>query len=174
MFLTTFNQELFSNEIPAKTHVLARAVIIHNNHILCAYDPKIAQEGKALFYHLPGCHLAYNEYAQTALVNQLKQRLNVSVTVEHCIGVFERSWDGEPKSITCHKHEVTLVFKAKLTNQTNELPELISNKPESVAFCWVALTDIGTLDVRPHVLPEMLPIWIKNSDSILASQMHIQ
>jgi len=167
-------QTMFTQEIPAETHCLARVIIIQNDHLLCAYDPKITVEGQPLFYHLPGCHIEYNQDAKTSLIQQLKQRLDLPVEVLHCVGAFERSWDGQPKSITCHKHEITLVFTAKLTDSYDGLPPVESKKPSHIKFCWIALKDIATLDVRPHILPQMIPVWLENTDSFLASQMHIQ
>lgn len=174
LLLFACSQAIFTQEIPSETHCLARVVIIHNDHLLCAYDPKIAVDGQALFYHLPGCHIEFNQDAKTSLENQMRNKLNLPVDIFHCVGAFERSWDGEPKSITCHKHEITLVFKAALSQAYNELlPTVESKKPSHLQFCWIPLKDIATLDVRPHVLPQMIPTWMGNKDSFLAQEMHI-
>ena len=174
LFLACF-QTIFTQNVPPQTHCLARVVVIHNDHVLCAYDPNIAVDGQALFYHLPGCHIEFNQDAKTSLEHQMQNRLNIPLDILHCIGAFERSWDGQPKSITCHTHEITLVFKAVLSNSDNEsLPIVESKKPSHVQFCWIPLKDIATLDVRPHVLPQMIPTWMKNENSFLGQEMHIK
>ena len=58
-------------------HVLARAVIVDQNHILLAYDPRPHPqhyyEFDRQFYHLPGGHIEFKESAKNALVREIKE-----------------------------------------------------------------------------------------------------
>lgn len=158
-------------EIPANTHVLVRAVIVHNDHVLCAYDPNL--NGQPLFYHLPGGHLQYNVDAKECLQMHLQKHFDLEVEVAHCTGAFERSWDTAPYSITCHKHEVTLVFVAHLKHDVDIQNPIVSKKPNAFCFTWIPLSQIDSLDIRPHVMADMLSNWHSNANTFFAGEMHI-
>lgn len=162
----------FSKEI----HVLTRAVIIQNNHILCAYDPRLrTSTGEPVFYYLPGGHVEYQESAADSVVRELYEETGEHVQVDRFIGLFERSWDGTPQSLKCHKHEVTLVYKAMFKSLSEkDLPVITSRENHKVAFEWLPLEEIGNKDLRPDLLKNNLDVWLaKSSDHVFKSMMHI-
>ena len=176
LFLITLQTVFASDSCGNDIHVVARAVIVQNNHILCAYDPRLTTSaGTPVFYYLPGGHIEYQEYAADALVRELFEETGCDIEVEGFIGAFERSWLNTPQSLKCHKHEISLIFKASLQHNSHEtLPTVVSKEPHKVAFAWLPLEMIHTFDLRPALLQENLQTWLHStSDHLFKSMMHI-
>jgi 8-oxo-dGTP pyrophosphatase MutT (NUDIX family) len=164
-------------DIPKDIHVLTRAIIIHNDHILCAYDPRLkTASGDPVFYYLPGGHIEYQESATDSLIRELSEETGEQITVKGFIGAFERSWLNTPQSVKCHKHEISLVFKAVLDNKKDDaLPSITSKENHKVAFVWLELKNIQNYDIRPSLLKDNIHNWLTvPSEHVFKSVMHIK
>lgn len=165
------------NVLADDIHVITRAVITQRNHILCAYDPRLkTSEGTPVFYYLPGGHIEYQEGAVDALARELLEETGQEILVQGFIGSFERSWLTTPQSVKCHKHEISLVFKASFHEQSSDaLPVITSKEPHKVAFAWLPLETINTYELRPALLKDNLETWLAmSSDHAFKSVMHIK
>jgi ADP-ribose pyrophosphatase YjhB (NUDIX family) len=77
-------------------HVIARAVIISDNHLLLAYDPRSSpmpyyELDKGYFY-LPGGHVEHGEGAADAVIREIEEETGFLGEVESFLGVFENAW----------------------------------------------------------------------------------
>jgi len=143
-------------------HVLSRAVIIHDDHLLLAYDPrkepKHYYEFNVPFYYLPGGHIEFNESAQEAVVREIYEETGFDSNIERFLGVFEHSWNFSGDEVCCHTHEINLIFKVNL-KAVNGLIS-ISQKEEHVALQWLPLRELDSIDFRPEPLKMLLSNWL--------------
>jgi len=143
-------------------HVLARAVIVSQNHILLAYDPrphsKHYYEFDRQFYYLPGGHIEFKESAKNALIREIKEETGFDASVERFLGVLENSWHFSGDEICCHTHEVNLIFKSEVLYL--QYGDKIEQKEEHVAFDWTCLDNLDDVDLRPIDLRKSLLAWL--------------
>lgn len=144
-------------------HVLARAVIIQNNYILLAYDPRFKPyhyyDLDTFFYYLPGGHIEFNEPAKTTIIREIKEETGYNCEVERFMGLLENSWLPQKEGLYCHTHEINLIFKVNIP----EIDTNINIEPieEHVAFKWERLDRLSQVDFRPKNLVNILPAWLK-------------
>lgn len=143
-------------------HLLSRAVIIQDDHLLLAYDPrkepKHYYELNVAFYYLPGGHIELNESAEAAVLREIYEETGFDSYIERFLGVLEHSWSFPGDEVCCHTHEINLIFKVNLKEVDGLIP--ISQKEEHVAFHWVPLKEICDIDFRPESLKNILPQWL--------------
>ncbi|HUX80322.1 MAG TPA: NUDIX domain-containing protein [Alphaproteobacteria bacterium] len=145
-----------------KIHVLSRALIIHNDQLLLAYDPR--QEPKhyyelnAPFFYLPGGHLEFKESSEDALLREIFEETGYGSDIERFLGVLEHSWKFPGDEVCYHTHEINLIFKVNLKGIKSNIK--IVQKEEHVAFKWVSLEKINDIDLRPAILKNMIPQWL--------------
>jgi 8-oxo-dGTP diphosphatase len=143
-------------------HVLSRAVIIQDGHLLLAYDPRkepmhYYELGRS-FYYLPGGHIEFNESAEEAVLREIYEETGFDSNVENFLGIFEHSWSFPGDEVCCHTHEINLIFKVSL-KALNGLINIFQ-KEEHVAFQWLPLHEIDSLDFRPEPLKVLIPEWL--------------
>jgi len=145
-----------------KIHVLSRAVIIHDDHLLLAHDPRTKPmhyyEINVPFYYLPGGHIEFQESAERAIVREIYEETGYDSRIECFLGIVEHSWSFPGDELCCHTHEVNLIFKADLKDMTSM--NHITQKEEHVAFQWIPMKQICEIDLRPEVLKNMIPQWL--------------
>ena len=146
----------------SKIHLLSRAVIIHDDHLLLAYDPreepKHYYELNVLFYYLPGGHIECNESAEVAVLREIYEETGFDSYIERFLGTLEHSSSFPGDEVCCHTHEINFIFKVKL-KQVNGLPTIFQ-KENHVAFRWIPLREIHDIDFRPKSLKNILPQWL--------------
>jgi 8-oxo-dGTP diphosphatase len=155
-------------------HVLARAAIIIENHILLAYDPREIPdhyyEADQPFYYLPGGHIEYKESAFEAVTREVREETGYESRCESFLGVIEHSWGFSGDDRCCHTHEINLIFKVAVPGLTINQP--IFQQEEHVAFHWVSLETVNSVDLRPICLKQCLREWLnKPSTSAFQSLM---
>lgn len=142
-------------------HVLARAVIIKDHHLLVAYDPQDVPchyyELGTSFYYLPGGHIDFQETAKDAVIRELKEETGYSAHLERFLGIVEHTWQFKGDDICCHTHEYNLIFKADLPLEPPTLPPLLE---AHVAFKWIPLHQISEVDLRPAALKKLIHEWL--------------
>ena len=148
-------------------HVLSRAVIICEDHILLAYDPRTNPhhyyELNVPLYYLPGGHIEWQESAQAAVVREIREEIGYSATVERFLGIVEHAWNFPGNTVCCHTHEINLIFNMDVPDL--HLKSIIPQQEDHVAVCWIPLSDLMTIDLRPQALKTCLMEWLKNKDS---------
>lgn len=143
-------------------HVLSRAVIVVEDHILLAFDPRPTPnhyyELNKSFYYLPGGHIEHQESAPQALVREIKEETSFNATVKCFLGVIEHAWHFPGDAVCCHTHEINLIFEAYGDGMSLDHP--IPCQEEHVAFKWVRLEDVPEIDLRPEPLKNHLIKWL--------------
>lgn len=147
-------------------HVLSRGVITHEDHILLAYDPQEKPfhyyEPGSTFYYLPGGHIDHKESATNALLREIEEETGyVDAHIEGFLGVIEHTWAFDGDDVCCHTHELNLIFKVYVPRMTH-LKD-IAQIEDHVAFHWVPLINLETIDLRPHTLKTLLQKWLSTS-----------
>lgn len=123
-------------------HVLGRAVIISEGHILLAHQIN----AKNTF--LPGGHVEYNEGTKKAIVRELKEEFNGEARVDEFIGIIEHSFEDRYENKPFY--ELSLLFKVKLLSiRFPDNPE--SNEPH-LEFRWHPLEKLGDANLLPEPL----------------------
>lgn len=145
-------------------HVLSRAVIVEDNHLLLAYDPRPNPshyyELNVPFYYLPGGHIDFKEPAHHAIVRELKEETGYEAEVQHFLGILEHAWSFPGDELCCHTHEVNFIFKARIPAIISHT--VLAQQEEHVAFSWAPLHQISEIDLRPTALKTLIPQWLKH------------
>jgi 8-oxo-dGTP diphosphatase len=134
-------------------HVLSRAVIIDEDHILLCKTLDLSSN----FYFLPGGHIEHGESAHDAVLRELLEEGGVQGTIKRFLGCLEQSFEPGHNSI-CHNHEYNFFFEVESTSL--KVHEIIPQREEHIQLMWVPLTKIGEIEFRPEPLKTLLPEWL--------------
>lgn len=170
MLSDTHEKELEMNK--NNIHVLARAVIMDQRHMLLAYDPRPHPnhyyEVNTHFYYLPSGHIEFHESSSNALLREIEEETGYAGTIERFLGIVEHAWNVAGSENYCHTHEVNLIFKVQIPDLT--WGDNIPQREDHVAFKWIPLDQLKDTDLRPSLLKETLSQWLETSnDSVLQS-----
>lgn len=147
-------------------HVLSRGVIVDQNHILLAYDPRDHPnhyyELNTCFYYLPGGHIDFQECAFNALIREIKEETGFEAEVENFLGIIEHAWNFPGDEVCCHTHEINLIFKLNIAEL--KFGDTVPQKEEHVAFEWVAIETLREVDLRPLPLKSALAKWLEGAN----------
>ncbi len=150
-------------------HVLSRGVIIDQEHILLAYDPRSSPshyyELGRPFYYLPGGHIDFQESAQTALIREIREETGFEATIEKFLAIIEHAWSFPGDELCCHTHEINLIFKLHIRNLRSG--DRVLQREEHVAFRWVAIDSLEEIDLRPLPLKSALSKWLMGAETNL-------
>src|ERR1700734_1204151 len=89
-------------------HVLSRAVIIDQQHILVCKTLDLPIS----FYFLPGGHVEHEESAESAVIREVFEESGSQCTIKRFLGCLEYSFEPGHSSI-CHNHEYNLIFEGE-------------------------------------------------------------
>lgn len=149
-------------------HITARAVIITNDHILCAYNPK----EKDRTYYLPGGHLEHHEKMEDTIKREMREELGTEGSLKRLLGVIETTFDANP--LICHNHSVSFYFEVDVPQLTPSPQEFLA-KDGSDTLVWIPLNKLTDYPLRPKMLARILPEWLKGpSCTITSSIEHTQ
>lgn len=134
-------------------HVLSRAVIISDNHLLlCA-----TVEPAPLFYFLPGGHIEPGESAIVALKRELQEEAGITIAVDRFLGCFEYTFhDASGKA--CHSHEYNFIFSTHSPTLNPTLP--VPSLERHIRYEWVALNKLENIDLKPEQFKRLIPYWL--------------
>ena len=141
-------------------HVLGRAVIISEGHILLAHDTNTENT------FLPGGHIEYNEGAKNALLRELREEFNGEAEINGFVGVLEHSFE-----YNNHTHyELNLLFSTRLLNYSH------TQKPRSLEphleFLWQPIEKLEEANLLPSPLNAIIPDYYrKRQNSLWTSTM---
>lgn len=150
-----------------KIHVLSRAVILDQSHILLC---KTLDLPKA-FYFLPGGHVEHGESAQETVLRELQEEAGAEdCTIKRLLGCLEYSFEPGYSSI-CHNHEYNFVFE--VTSPSLKKGTSIPRLEDHIELLWFPLKDLSTLDFRPEPLKYLLPKWLDTPSAHLLESVMI-
>ncbi len=137
-----------------KIHVLSRAVIVNQGHILLC---KTLDLPKA-FYFLPGGHIEHGESAKEAVLRELQEEAGVKeCTIKRSLGCLEYSFEPGHSRI-CHNHEYNFVFEATSPSLKKQIP--IARLEDHIELFWFPLDHLFIIDFRPEPLQDLLKKWL--------------
>lgn len=141
-------------------HVLSRAVIIDQNHILLCrtLDLEIG------FYFLPGGHVEHGESVEISLVRELVEETGAECKIKRFLGCLEYSFEPGHNSI-CHNHEYNFIFEveSEILKVGYKVPRLEAH----IELIWWPLSDLTNIDFRAEPLRELIPQWLKSAPTSL-------
>lgn len=134
-------------------HILSRAVIIDQGHILLCKTLDLPQS----FYFLPGGHIEHGESAEAAVIREVFEESGAQCSIKRFLGCLEHRFEFGHSSI-CHNHEYNLIFEAESASLKRNI--LIPQQEEHIQLLWVPLPTINEIDFRPEPLKALLPEWL--------------
>ena len=148
-------------------HITARAVIIKDNHILLAHDPRPQPhhyyELGTPFFYLPGGHINHRERAADAVIREIAEETGRSAQMIRFLGVMEHAWHFTGDEVCCHTHELNFIFETQFIDAI-EPCATITAAEEHVAFKWVHLAQLVHTDLRPAPLLQLIPLWLGHNN----------
>ncbi len=134
-------------------HVLSRAVIINQSHILLCKTVDFPVN----FYFLPGGHIEHGECAEAAVRREILEESGSKCTIKRFLGCLEYSFDPGHNSI-CHNHEYNFIFEVESNVLKSHIT--IPQLEDHIQLVWVSLSNIAKLDFRPEPLKALIPKWL--------------
>ncbi|CAO4842429.1 MAG: hypothetical protein CNLJKLNK_00572 [Holosporales bacterium] len=136
-----------------KIHVLSRAVVIDQDHILLCQTQDLENN----FYFLPGGHVEHEESVQTTLIRELEEEAGYQCKIDTLLGCLEHTFKPGHNSI-CHNHEYNFIFKVSGEGLTFGCP--LPQKEPHIKLFWISLQDLPHVDMRPAPMRECLKDWL--------------
>lgn len=147
-------------------HILSRAVIIDDDHILLCKTLDLQSN----FYFLPGGHVEHGESVEKALLRELLEESGAICTIKRLLGCLEHSFEPGRHCI-CHNHEYNFIFEvtSDTLKKNNQIPQL----EEHIQLMWIPLHQIAEIAFFPELLKTLIPNWLNssNADKRFHSQM---
>ena len=134
-------------------HVLARAVIIDQDHILLCKTLDLPVS----FYFLLGGHVEHGESAEAAVHRELNEESGFECTIKRFLGCLEHGFEPGHSSI-CHNHEYNFVFEAE--SPSLKIHTTIPQLEKHIQLLWIPLSQIGEIDFRAEPLKTLIPEWL--------------
>ena len=147
------------------THILSRAVIIDQGHILLCKTLDMQNN----FYFLPGGHVEQSESASDALIRELIEESGFRVVIQRFLGCLENGFESS-ESCKCHNHEYSFIFEASSTDLSlhSTIPQLEAH----IVMQWMPLDKIAELPFKAEALKQLIPQWLAlNMDNAFQSTM---
>ncbi len=139
-------------------HVLARAVIIDQDHILLCQTTDLATN----FFYLPGGHVEHGESVETSLCRELIEEAGAEATIKRFLGCLEYRFDPGHNSI-CHNHEYNFVFEAKSDNLKLDIK--LASLESKLDLVWIKFDRLVEIDFRAEPLKLLIPKWLNSPPS---------
>lgn len=147
------------------THILSRAVIIDQGHILLCKTLDM----KDNFYFLPGGHVEHGESASNALIRELIEESGFRVVIQRFLGCLENGFESS-ESCKCHNHEYSFIFEA--SNADLNIHRIIPKLEAHIVMQWLPLAKLSELPFKAEALKQLIPQWLGlNMDNAFQSTM---
>jgi len=124
----------------AEIELIARALIQRDDEILLTH--KIGEPNT----FLPGGHVDYGEYTDTALWRELREELGIEALIGDFMGTLEYQFREENGP---EHHEINFIYQA-------ETAEPIQSKESHLEFQWCPLDELIEKTLLPEALPELI------------------
>lgn len=143
-------------------HVLSRAVIIDQAHILLCKTVDLELN----FYFLPGGHVEHSESVETSLLRELVEEAGVEAKIKRFLGCLEYSFVPGHSSI-CHNHEYNFIFEVE--SDALKFDRQIAQIEDHIELVWIPLKALSEIDFRAEPLKQLIPLWL---DGNLGKSFH--
>ncbi len=147
-----YHKEIAKNNI----HVLARAVIVDQDHLLVCKTLDLPIS----FYFLPGGHVEHGESAEDAVRRELLEESGAQCTIKRFLGCLEYSFEPGHSSI-CHNHEYNFFFEAE--SDVLKIGKPIARLEDHIELIWIPLREIEFTDFRPEPLKTLISEWLNSA-----------
>ncbi len=133
--------------------LIARGIITRDGAILVnrSRNEKTGEE----YCALPGGHIDPGESCPQALRRELQEELECDAAVGDLRFVSESIYPGRRRSET-HRHEIVLLFEARLTGELRERDGQILSPESNKNFAWLPLEDIAGANLLPRAMRDFL------------------
>lgn len=122
--------------------VIARGVWIRDGAVL--FCRSVAKG----YFYLPGGHVEHGEPAASALAREMVEETGLAVQVGPLLLVSEHVFRQDGKE----RHEINLAFAMSAAFHV----EQITSREPDIAFDWIDLAAVVTMDVRPVAIAAWL------------------
>lgn len=152
--------------LKSNIHVLARAVIIDQEHILLCKTVDLPIN----FYFLPGGHVEHGESVSSALIREIYEETGAkNVVIKKFLGVLEYSFEPGYSSI-CHNQEYNFIFE--VSSEELKVDNKILQMEDHIEVLWVPLDIIADIDFRAEPLKDLVKKWLNlNCNDAFYSQI---
>ncbi|MCW5768862.1 MAG: NUDIX domain-containing protein [Phycisphaeraceae bacterium] len=134
----------YPEDEPGHIEFIARGVAID----LRTGSPRVllCRSRKRGYSYLPGGHVEFGETAAQALAREILEEMGLPCQVGSLLQVHECAFhDGKMQ-----RHEVNLLFHVKHLGPAGApLPDPAPSAEPHIAFDWVPLDRVGSIDLRP-------------------------
>lgn len=139
-------------------HVLSRAVMIDQDHILLCKTLDL----ELSFYFLPGGHIEHGESVKTALIREMLEETGTNCKIKRFLGCLEYSFEPGHSSI-CHNHEHNFIFEVESEElkRNRQIPQLEGH----IELVWIPLDKLSKIDFRAEPLVKLIPEWLASSSA---------
>lgn len=141
----------------SEIHVIARGVLIDNEHILLCKTVGLEHN----FYYLPGGHVELNESASNTLVRELLEETGKNIIITRFLGCYEYRF--KPKPPICHHHEYNIVFEMVCPELSAAVQP--TQCEENVELHFIPLSKLNLIPFHPGTLLQTVLAWTKNTDN---------
>jgi 8-oxo-dGTP diphosphatase len=127
--------------------VIARAIIIHDGHLLVTYPAPSKN-----YTYLPGGHVEFGEQAGTALLRELKEECGlIDASIIEYAGTIEAAFT-RPNGIM--QHEISVLFLVEAPSLSSKVtPQSLE---EHIGFAWVNGNTLDTAKLLPSATVNFL------------------
>ena len=131
----------------SQIEIITRGVMIHNNFILLCRNVKNG------YHFLPGGHVEFGEPASAALAREFIEECGLPVAVGDLLLTHEHLYARKSGP----RHEVNVVFHVEhLGADEAGTPVRVVSKEPKIEFEWIALSELGKIELRPTTMRQWL------------------
>lgn len=138
-----------------KIEVAARAVILYKGKFLLC-----KQKGRD-YYFFPGGHISFGENAESVLIRELKEELDISIKRLSFIGAVENIYEEDNET----HHEINLVFEVSARGVQDK------SKEDHLEFFLKDKKEFAKEKVLPVVLKKAVLKWLRDKKPFWATQI---
>jgi len=143
------------NKYKDKFEICVRGIIQNRGKIL------VCKNKEKDYYFFPGGHIDFGESAESALVRELKEELNISIKRLSFIGTVENIFIQDNEK----HHEINLVFNVLVTKAKDKSEE------DHIDFFFFDKKRFLKEEVLPIALQKTVIKWLKDKKLFWASQI---
>jgi 8-oxo-dGTP pyrophosphatase MutT (NUDIX family) len=129
--------------------IIARGVCVQRGHVLLCRNRKRGN------VYLPGGHLEGEERAPDALARELLEELGLRCRIGKFLGMIQHAFDHKGERVV----EINFVFAFQLPKASLARPPV--SVEEKIEFYWWPLAKLTRAKLQPHILPRILPAWLR-------------
>ncbi|MBM6996016.1 NUDIX domain-containing protein [Paenibacillus sp. DXFW5] len=142
---------MIQEKVTLKYHVLARGVILTDQHLLVAHCRGMDNT------FLPGGHVEFHESIRCSLYREINEELGLTSEVGSYLGAVEAGYEDEG----VYHQEINHVFVTQLENvdpRTN--PE---SKESYLVFYWIPVDEMDRHNLLPEPMRKLIMNYIRGT-----------